>query len=59
MKRTLFIFVTLLFLVFPLTASAYSDGQTEELAVSSGVDELKNEFIDEDELSGDKSINVF
>lgn len=59
MKRTLFIFVTLLFLAFPLTASAYSDGQTEELAVSSGVDELKNEFIDEDELSGDKSINVF
>jgi stage III sporulation protein AE len=59
MKRTFFVFLALLFFAFPITASAYSDEQTEEFAASAGADKLENEYLNEDELSGNKGINVF
>lgn len=59
MKRTFFLFIALLFFISPLSVRAYSDEQTEELAISAGADGLDNEYLDKDELSGDKSINVF
>ena len=59
MKRTFYLILALLVFAFPITASAYSDEQTEELAISSGADELKNEFLDKEELNGNKTINVF
>ena len=49
-------------LILPLCsfeAFAYSDPQTEDLASKAEADEISNEFLDKDELSGDKNLNIF
>lgn len=45
--------------VFSLSASAFDDPSTESMAEDIGVDGIQNEYLSKDELSGEKSINVF
>lgn len=60
MKRICFIF--LLFLLpslLALDASAYSGDEAQSIADTAGADEIENEYLTEDELSGDKTVNIF
>ncbi len=59
MKKLCFVFLLLAFFLTPMNARAYSDEDTESIAEKAGVDGLNNEFLSADELSGDKTINVF
>ncbi len=61
MKKILcvIIFVVFLLPVGVCPALAYSDSETESLAEAAGADEISNELLDKDELSGDKNINLF
>lgn len=53
------VIVFLFFSAFALKASAYSDEDTQSIADSAGADALESEFLSEDELNGDKNINIF
>ncbi len=61
MKKALTVLALVLFImpILPQRVLAYSDPVTESIADEADTDKLENEFLDEDELSGDKSINVF
>ncbi len=61
MKKILLV-VIFAVLIFPLgcfKVFAYSDSQTEDLASKAEANEISNEFLDKEELSGDKNINIF
>jgi len=45
--------------LFPLAARAWEDDMTESIADSAQTDALRNENLSADELSGEKSINIF
>ena len=49
----------LLFGIFALDCCAYPNESAESIANLAGADELKNDYLTDDELSGDKNINVF
>ena len=51
--------VALSLILLTVSASAYSDEAVQSIADEAGVDELENEFLSEDELNGDKNINIF
>ncbi len=60
MKRLLFVFLLLLFVpLFALKANAYENSETQSIAEAAGADEIENEYLEQDELSGDKNINIF
>ncbi len=59
MKKTLIpIFVLLLLMLTAVNASAYSE-EAQSIADAANAEEIQNEYLSRDELSGDKSINVF
>jgi len=61
MKKILCVIILFLLLA-PLgifKAAAYSDAETESLAQAAGADKIENELLSEDELSGNKNINIF
>lgn len=45
--------------VFAFSASAYDDEITESIADEAGANDIKSDILDEDELTGDKSVNIF
>lgn len=60
--KKLLIFCTALIFLFPIfeyDAYAYSDSATESIADSAGALDISSDVLDEDELSGNKSINIF
>ena len=61
MKRALLCVAVALMLscCFFASAKAYSDKNAESIAEEAGADELENEYLSEDELNGDKQINIF
>ena len=61
MKKIVCLVVSLIFLalILSLDCLAYSDESTEELAKQAGADKIKSEFLDDQELSGDKAVNIF
>ncbi len=48
-----------IFTLFGLRVLAYADSDTQSIADEVGADEISGEYLGEDELSGDKNINVF
>ncbi len=59
-KAVVLIFIFIMIAnVLVLNGLAYDNSESENLAEKAGADELENEFLEEDELSGDKRINVF
>ncbi len=44
---------------FSVRANAYSNEIEQSIAEEVGADELQNEYLSEDELNGDKNINIF
>ena len=61
MKKTaVALFTILLSLIcFSVSANAYSNETEQSIADEAGTEELKSEFLSEDELNGDKNINIF
>ena len=61
MKKGFVYILILLALISTLSFSvyAYSDDQTQSIADKAEADKLENEYLDKDEISGDKHINVF
>lgn len=60
MKKIIFFAFILFFVLFlEISVNAYPDSNTESIAAEVGADELENEFLDSEEISGDKNINVF
>lgn len=61
MKKTGILIFTVIIISFSLSisANAYSDEQTESIAEEAGAKDLENQYLEEDELSGDKSINLY
>ncbi len=61
MKKTILIIAFALCILpcFCIKAFAFEDYQTESIADEVGIDKLDNEYLSKDELSGDKSVNVF
>lgn len=60
MKKIIFFALLVLLLqFFGISANAYPDSETESIAEEVGADGLENEFLDNEEISGDKSVNVF
>lgn len=61
MKKLLLItaFIFCLLPCFCIKTLAYEDSQTESIAEQAGANNLENDYLTEDELSGDKSVNVF
>ncbi|MBO5869422.1 MAG: hypothetical protein J6Q89_01610 [Clostridia bacterium] len=51
--------VLVFFNLFSQTALAYSDENAESIAEQAGADGIKSEYLNEEELSGDRNINVF
>ncbi len=64
MKKILYVII-LIFLLFPIFSMgvinvyAYSDPETESIAEMAGADRIEPKLFSDDELSGDKNINVF
>ncbi len=58
-KLTLFLLLVMMLVFAPLRVWAYSDEDTNSIASEAGTGEIKNEYLEKDELSGDKTINVF
>lgn len=58
-KKALFVLVLALVLFKPMRALAYADESTNSIAESVGAGELESEYLDRDELSGDKQINIY
>jgi stage III sporulation protein AE len=61
MKKTLTALFTIVisFTLFSVSASAYSAETEQSIAEEAGADKLENAFLSEDELNGDKNINIF
>ncbi len=61
MKKLLQTFVICLVLmpILGITALAYEDEITESIAEDAGANDIKSDILTEDELSGDKSVNIF
>jgi len=60
MKKLFIAFcVFMLFDFFTLTAFAYTNENAQSIADKAGADEIKSDYLSEDEVSGDKNINVF
>ena len=60
MKKIFIVFCVLsMLLCNPIRAFAYSDENTESIAQSAKADEIKNEYLTDDEINGDKTINLF
>ncbi len=51
--------VFVLFCLFTQTAFAYTDENAQSIADEAGADGIKSDYLSDDELSGDKNINVF
>lgn len=58
MKRIIIILLVLFFLR-PINVYAYTDEGTQSIADAAGADEFESGYLTQDELSGDKSINIF
>ncbi len=58
-KNTLLLLSAMLLLCQPIKVFAYSDSDTNSIAESLGAGDIENEYLDKEELSGDKTINVF
>lgn len=58
-KLTVFAILLILVFVFPLDTLAYGDDTAESIADMAGADEISGEYLDDSEISGDKSINIF
>lgn len=58
-KKTFLIILTAFALLKPITALAYADENTNSMAESVGVDNTDNPYLDDEEKSGDKTINIF
>ena len=58
-KLTLFLLLVMMLVCAPLRVWAYSDEDTNSIASEAGTGDIKNEYLEKDELSGDKTINVF
>lgn len=60
MKGFLCVFLSLLFiLLFAVNANAYEDPNAQSIADTAGASEIESEYLAQDELSGDKNINIF
>lgn len=61
MKKTLVALfaIALSLAFFSVGARAYSNETEQSIADEAGADKLKNNFLSEDELNGDKTINIF
>ncbi len=60
MKKTVVLFIVMgLICIFGLDARAYGDEETEKIAQSTGADKLNNEYLTDEEMSGDKTINIY
>lgn len=60
MKRFFIVFLFVFAILFmPYRVAAYSDENAESIAYAAEADKIKNEYLDSDEINGDKTINVF
>ena len=58
-KRILLAVFVMALMLRPINVSAYEDEKTNSMADSVGATEIDSQYLDKDELSGDKNINVF
>lgn len=58
-KRVLLVICVAVFMLRPLTACAYADESINSLADMAGAGEISSEYLDRDEISGEKNINIF
>lgn len=61
MKKTVLIILIAVFVLprFSLSVNAYGNEDAQSIAEKAGADKIESEYLDSDELSGDKDINVF
>lgn len=45
--------------ILPCRVAAYGDKTAESIAASAEADKIKNEYLDSDEINGEKTINIF
>ncbi len=58
-KISVLALLLILVIAFPLDTLAYGDDTAESIADMAGADEISGDYLDADEISGNKSINIF
>lgn len=58
-KKIALVIIIALFMLCPVTARAYSDEDTQSMAIDSGANDFQSEYLEKEEISGDKNINIF
>ncbi len=58
-KIIVVIFIASLFALMPLRVAAYSDETADSIAEAVDADKIKNDYLNSDEINGEKTVNVF
>ncbi len=58
-KKFALIFLVALWIFRPVDAFAYADEDTQSMAEEAGANDFQSEYLDDEEISGDKHINIF